>query len=67
MIVVTPYNTEFFEDMDSLMEKLYTIDYSVKQRRDEFFYLHQIWGNELGFYLTINIHRKSIFPPLILN
>lgn len=67
MIVITPYNTELFEDMELLLDKLFKIDYAIKQRKEEYFYIHQIWGNDLGFCLTINIYKKRKLPPIILN
>lgn len=68
MLIITSYNTEYFgEDMDELMKRLGEVNVKMKQYRDDFTYTHCIWGNELGWYLTVNIYRKRNFPPIVLN
>ena len=67
MLIITPYNTEYFgEDMDELMLRLNQLKAKMKKCK-ELSFTHCIWGDELGWYLTVNVFRKRVFPPIVLN
>jgi hypothetical protein len=59
MLTITPDNTVFFNDFNALFICLSNIDQKVKSRKDKFFYKHQIWSNELGWFLTVEVYEKS--------
>lgn len=59
MLTITPDNTEFFKDFNALFICLNNIDKKVKSQKHKYFYKHQIWSNELGWFLTVEIFNKQ--------